>query len=72
MLPKVGNTVQYLTSWDDDGNEIWKTVGKVMGFGTSNGEPTVLVALDEPFWSPKRDYFVTVLSFHMSSIRVPC
>jgi len=62
-----GVHVDYLRN---PGNEnSWSPLGKVMGFGTSNGQPIVLVELDEPFWAEGRQFFVTVLTVHFSSLR---
>jgi len=49
--------------------ESWESLGKVAGFGTSNGQPVALVELDIPFWAEGRHYFITVLTVHISSLR---
>lgn len=44
--------------------------GKIMGFGTSNGQPIAIVYIDQPFWSENKDVYVTVLVVHMTNLEL--
>lgn len=65
----VGERVEYLVLWGRLPSE-WKPIGIVVGFGEAYGRPKVLVHLDHGFWSEGREYFVSILSFDPSNIRL--
>lgn len=62
-IPRQGNRVQIM----DDGPTF--ITGKVMGFGTSNGESVAIVSLDEPTWTEHRIMFISVIVVHFSNLR---
>jgi hypothetical protein len=61
----VGQHVSLLTL-DADDEATWSPLGKVMGFGTSNGQPIVIVQLDAPEYTESRQFFISVLAVHPS------
>lgn len=69
-LPRVGNHVSYFTIGTGDTPDYWEPLGKVMGFGTSNGEPVAIVNLDNAAYTEGRDYFITNLVVHLTSLRL--
>lgn len=55
---------------DHNDEQVYQTspLGRVMGFGTSNGQPVVLVQLDSPVWTEGRQHFISVLMVHESNL----
>jgi hypothetical protein len=66
--PWVGNHVSLMRF--DDSNPTFTPLGKVMGFGTSNGQPVAIVELDEPAWTEGRKHFINVIVAHLDSLAV--
>ncbi len=64
----VGDHVSIINFSGDDSSEFYEPLGIVVGFGTSDRSPSVLVHLDEPGWLESRRFFVTVLSVHPSNL----
>lgn len=59
-IPRVGNPVRIM------GNA--NVTGRVMGFGTSNGEPVAIVNLDNPGWMEGHEIFFTNIVVHFSNL----
>lgn len=66
----VGDRVDYLTFNEQDGSEVWESIGRVSGFGTARGLSIVLVELHEPFWSKDHEFFVTILACAPDGLRL--
>lgn len=64
QLPRQGNHVSLLNV----STEQYEPLGKVMGFGTSNGEPIVIVQLDEPTYTEGGQHFISVMVVHLSGL----
>lgn len=65
-LPRVGNHVSLLNV----STGAFEPLGRLMGYGTSNGEPVGIVNLDRAVYTEGREHFVTNLVVHVSNLGV--